>query len=177
MIHLFFSGVPSFPLYLVVKLYLNHRKASPCVLNFPFFLSSFYYRSSSSRLYMMVRQGFFSFFNCSSRFLLKLRSAKLYSKIKHGVQHMSCFEEFKHSSSCIPKCSSFSLIFWGGVMSFLTIWVRVSWFTCCQEWDILNPPISSLDISCVMFHLKPSLRNVAIMVLINDQVFLLSSRW
>ena len=41
------------------------------------------------------------------------------------------------------------------------IWVRVSWFTCCQEWDILNPPISSLDLSCVMFHLEPSLRNVA----------------
>ena len=75
---------------------------------------------------------------------------------------MSCFEEFKHSSSCIPKCNSFYLIIWGGVMSFLTIWVRVSWFTCCQEWDILNPPISSLALSCVMFHLKPSLRNVAI---------------
>ena len=30
---------------------------------------------------------------------------------KHGAQHMFCFEEFKHSSSCIPKCNSFSLIF------------------------------------------------------------------
>ena len=90
---------------------------------------------------------------------------------------MFCPEEFKHSSSCILKCNSFYLIIWGGVMSFLTIWVRVSCFTCCQEWDILNPPISSLDLSCVMFHLKPSLRNVAIMVLINDPSFLLSSWW
>ena len=69
------------PLHLVAKLHLNHRKASPCVFNFSFFLSSFYYRSSSWRLYMVGRQGFFSFFNCSSRFLSKLRSAKLYSKI------------------------------------------------------------------------------------------------
>ena len=28
-------------------------------------------------------------------------------KDKHGVQHMFCFEEFKHSSSCISKCNSF----------------------------------------------------------------------
>ena len=34
---------------------------------------------------------------------------------------MFCFEEFKHSSSCIPKCNSLYLIFWDGVMSFLTI--------------------------------------------------------
>ena len=32
----------------------------------------------------------------------------------------------------------------------------------------LNPSISSLDLSCVMFHLNLSLRIVAIMVLIND---------
>ena len=30
---------------------------------------------------------------------------------KHGVQHMFCFEEFKHSPSRIPKCNSFYLIF------------------------------------------------------------------
>ena len=89
MLHLFFSGVPSFPHYLVAKLHLNHRKASPCVFNFSFFLSSFYYRSSSWRLYMVVRQGFFSFFNCSSRFLSELRSAKLYSKI--NMVFNTCF--------------------------------------------------------------------------------------
>ena len=64
-----------------MKLHLNHCKASPCVFNFSFFLSSFYYRSSSWRLYMMVHQGFLSFSFCSSRFLSELRSAKLYSKI------------------------------------------------------------------------------------------------
>ena len=81
MFHLFFSGVPGFLHYLTAKLHLNHRKASPCGFNLSFFLSSFYYRSSSWRLYMVLRQGFFSFFNCSSRILSELRSAKPYYKI------------------------------------------------------------------------------------------------
>ena len=38
---------------------------------------------------MVVRQGFFSFFNCSSRFLSELRSAKLYSKINMVLN--TCF--------------------------------------------------------------------------------------
>ena len=59
----------------------NHCKASPCVFNFSFFLSSFYYQSSSWWLYRVVREGFLSFFICSSRFLSELRSAKIYSKI------------------------------------------------------------------------------------------------
>ena len=158
MLYLFFSKSSK-----LSQLY-HHRDSSKSLqgftlcfqLLFPFVWSFFYYRSSSWRLYMMVHQGFNSFSKCSSR---------LFS------------EELKYSSSCSPKCNSFYLIIWGGVMSFLTIWVRVSCFTCCQEWDILNPPISSLDLSCVMFHLKPSLRNVAIMVLINDPSFLLSSWW
>ena len=81
MLHLFFSGVPSFLGYITAKLHLNHCKDSPCVFNFSFFLSSFYYWSSSWRLNMVVHQGFFSFFNYTSRFLSKLRSTKLYSKI------------------------------------------------------------------------------------------------
>ena len=85
----FFSGVPSFPHYLIAKLHLNHRKASPCVVNFSFFLSSFHYRSYSWRLYMMVHQGCLSFSNCSSRFFSKLRSAKLYSKINMVLN--TCF--------------------------------------------------------------------------------------
>ena len=97
---------------------------------------------------------------------------------KHGVQHMSCFEEFKHSSSCISKCNSFYLIIWGGVMSFLTIWVRVSWFICCQEWGILNPSISSLELSCVMFHLKAFPKGGCYLrCLPMTQVLHLSSRW
>ena len=117
----FLFGVPSFLGYIVAKLHLNHRKASPCVFNFSFFLSSFYYQSSPWRLYMMVHQGFNSFSKCSSRFFS---------------------EEFKHSSSCISKCYSFYLIFWDGVISFLTISIHVSRFTCCQEWGILNALIS-----------------------------------
>ena len=60
----------------------NHCKASPGVLfKFPFRLIIFLLREFSRRLYMVLHQRFFSFFNCSSRFLSELRSAKLYSKI------------------------------------------------------------------------------------------------
>ena len=85
----FILGVPSFLGYIVAKLHLNHCKASTCVFNFSFFLSSFHYRSSSWRLYMGVGQGFFSFFNCSSRFLSKLWFAKLHSKINMVLN--TCF--------------------------------------------------------------------------------------
>ena len=78
---IFLFRVPSSLNYLVAKLLLNHRKASPCVFKFSFYLSSFYYQSSSWRLYMVVHQGFLPFFNCSSRFLSELWSAKLYSKL------------------------------------------------------------------------------------------------
>ena len=93
----FFSGVPSSLNYLVAQLHLNHCKDSPCVFNSCFFLSSFYYWSSSRRLNMMVHQGFNSFSKCSSRFFS---------------------EEFKHSSSCIPKCNSFisHLLRWSNVI-------------------------------------------------------------
>ena len=111
----FLSRVPSSLGYIIAKLLLNHRKASPRVFNFSFFLSSFYYRSSPWRLYMMVHQGFNSFSKCSSRFFS---------------------EELKYSSSSILKCNSFNLIFWGGVMSFLIISLQVLWFTSFQEWHI-----------------------------------------
>ena len=58
-------------------------------LLFPFVWSSFCYRSSSWRLYMVVRQWFISFFNFSSRFLSKLSSAKLYSKLNRVLN--TCF--------------------------------------------------------------------------------------
>ena len=64
----------------------------------------------SWRLYKMVHQGFNSFSKCSSRFFS---------------------EELKYSLSCILKCNSFNCIIRGGIMSFLIIWVHVSWFTCC----------------------------------------------
>ena len=129
--------------YLVAKLHLNHCKDSPCVfqLLFPFVWPFFYYRSSSWRFYMMVHKGCNSFSKCSSRFFS---------------------EELKHSSSCNTEFYSFNRIIGDGIMSFLIIWIHVSWFTCCHEWDISNPSISSLELSWVIFHLKPSLRIVAI---------------
>ena len=74
----------------------------------------------------------YSFSKCSSRFFSK---------------------EFKHSSSCYPECIFVCLIIRGGIMSFLIIKFGFSWFTCCHEWDILNPSISSLELSWVIFHL------------------------
>ena len=169
-VHLSFPGVPSFPQFIVVKIHLNHRKASPCVFNFSFLLFDHPFitgvlHGSSTRWF--VKDSFHSSIVLQD-FSRSYDPPSYTQKIKHGAQHMFCFEEFKYSSSCIPKCNSFYNIFWGGVISFLIIWVHVSWFTCCQEWGILNPSISSLELSWVIFHLKPSLRFVAIMVLIND---------
>ena len=45
---------------------------------------------------------------------LEVMTRQALLKIKHGVQHMFCFEAFKHSSSCILKCNSFYLIFRDG---------------------------------------------------------------
>ena len=108
----------------------------------------------SSRILFII-QLFFKIF-------LGVMTRQAILKNKHGVQHMFCLEEFKYSSSCISKCNSCYLIIWGGVMSLLTISIHVSRFTSCQEWGILNPSISSLELSCVMFHLKLSLRIIAI---------------
>ena len=110
MLHLFFSGVPSFPHYLIAKLHLNHRKASPCALNFSFFYHPFITgvlhggsHGGSSRI-LFILQLFFKI-----SLPVMIRQAILQNK--HGAQHMFCLEEFKHSSSCIPKCNSFYLIF------------------------------------------------------------------
>ena len=76
--------------HIVLKLHLNHCKASPCVVNLFFFYHPFVYRSTSWRLYMVVRQGFLSFSFSSSRFFFsKLRSAKLHSKI--NMVFNTCF--------------------------------------------------------------------------------------
>ena len=137
LIHLSFPGVPSSLNYFSTEIHLNRYKDSTCVFDFSFlsFDHSFVYQSSSSRCYMMVHQRNNSFSKCSLRFFSK---------------------ELKLSSSCNPECNSFFRINRGGIMSFLIIWVRVSWFTSCQEWDILNPSISSLELSWVIFHLKLS---------------------
>ena len=122
-----------------------------------------------------VRQGFFSFFNCSSRFLSKLWSAKLYSKINMVLN--TCLSWGVQAFFILHSEVQFFLPYllrWCYVT--LDNFLHVSWFICCQEWGILNPSVSSLELSWYRFHLKPSLRNVAIVVLINDPSFLLSSR-
>ena len=75
------------------------------------------------------------------------------------VFHRDFSKKLKLSSYCNPECNSFFRIIGGGIMSFLIIWVHVSWFTCCQGWDILNPSISSFDLSWVIFHLKLSFKD------------------
>ena len=134
-------GVPTSRNYITTEIHLNHYKDSPCVFNFSCFYHHFVYRSSSWMFYMMVHRGFISFSKRSSTFFSV---------------------EFKHSSSCNPEFNSFYRIIWGGIMSFLMISLCGSWFTCCQDWDILNPSSSSWELSWVIFHLKPSLRIVAI---------------
>ena len=108
---LFFPEFQPFQLHLHGDSFKSVQGFTLCFqLLFPFVWSFFYYRSSSWRLYMMVHQGFISFSKCSLRFFS---------------------EELKFSSSCNPECNSFFRIIGGGIMSFLIIWVHVSWFTCC----------------------------------------------
>ena len=116
----FFSGVPSSPHY--------HREAPSkslqcftlcfqilflfIILLLPqFFMEALH--GGSSRI-IFILQLFF-------KISLEVMTRQALLKIKHGAQHMSCFEAFKHSLSCIPKCNSFYLIFCGGVISLLTI--------------------------------------------------------
>ena len=112
---IFLFGVPSSLNYLVAKLHLNHCKASPCVFNFSFFLSSFYYRSSSwSFFFMVVHQGFNSFSKCSQDSCWKSSNIFfLHSKVQFFLSY---------------------LLRWCYVI--LDNFLHVSWFTSCQEWDI-----------------------------------------
>ena len=69
-----------------------------------------------------------------SRFLSKLWSAKPYSKLNRVLN--TCF--VLRSSSILHLAFQSAilsyLIFWDGVMSFLTISLRVSCLISCQEW-------------------------------------------
>ena len=122
-----FSGVPSFLGYLVAKLHLItsrlHLVLSTSLSFYHPFITGVLHGGST---WWFVKDSF------HSSIVLQdfSRSYDLpgYTLNKHGAQHMFCFEELKYSSSCIPKCNSFYLIFWGGDMSFLTISVRASWF-------------------------------------------------
>ena len=99
---------------------------------FPSVWSSFCYRSSSGRLYMVVHQGFNSFSKCSSIFFS---------------------EELKYSLSCILKCNSFNHIIWGGAMSFFIIWVHVSWFHMLSRMRYLKS--INLFIEVILGYISP----------------------
>ena len=72
------------------------------ILSLPeFFMEALH--GGSSRIPLILH----SFFKISVEVMV--RQAIL--KDKHGAQHMFCFEAFKHSSSCIPKCNSPTLSF------------------------------------------------------------------
>ena len=117
--------------------------------------------SSSWRLYMVVRQGFFAFFNCSSRFLSKLWSVKLYSKI-NMVLNTWLFWRVQ-----VFLFLHFEVQFF---LRYLLRWcyVILDNFPSCfmirklLRMRYLNPSFSSLDLSWVIFHLKLSLGVVAI---------------
>ena len=68
-----FPGDSTFFNYFTTDIHLNRYKDSPGVFNFSFFISSFYFQSSSWRLNMVVRQGFFSFFNLFFKFSLEVK--------------------------------------------------------------------------------------------------------
>ena len=109
---------------------LSHREApSKSLQGFTlcfqvlFLLSSFYYQSSSWKIYMMVRQGFLSFLICSSRFLLKLRSTKLYSKI--NMVFNTCL--------VLRSSSSLHLAFRSAIRSTLSFEVVL-----CHFWQLLG---------------------------------------
>ena len=118
---------------------------------------------------MVVRQGFFSFFNCSSRFLLKLRSAKLYSKINMVLN--TCF--VLRSSSilllhsevqfflpyllrwCYVTLGNFSSCFMIHRLSGMR-YLNPSFSLCSR--DPFDQSTSLLESSCLRFHLKPFLK-------------------
>ena len=78
---------------------------------------------------MVVCQGFFSFFNCSSRFLFKLRSTKLYSKL--NMVFNTCF--------VLRRSSIVHLAFRSAILSILSFEVVL-----CHSWQFP---------SCFMIHM------------------------
>ena len=122
-------------------------------------------------------------FNSSSSFLSKLRSAKLYSKI--NMVFNTCLvlrsSSFLHLAfrSAIPSTLSFRWCYvildnfpsWFMIRKLLRMRYLNPSFSLCSR-DLFNRSTSLLELSCVIFHLKPSLRNVAFVVLINDPSYL-----
>ena len=72
------------------------------ILSLPeFFMEALH--GGSSRI-LFILQFFF-------KISLEVMTRQAILQNKHGAQHMFCFEEFKYSSSCIPKCNPSTLYF------------------------------------------------------------------
>src|SRR3954466_10497411 len=98
----FFSGVSSFLGYIISKIHLITSR-----LHLVFSTSlSFYHPFITGVLHggstwWFVKDSFHSSFVLQDILGVKISQAILQNKL--GAQHMFCFEEFKYSSSCIPK--------------------------------------------------------------------------
>ena len=102
--HLFVSGVQSFLGCIVAKLHLNHRKASPCVFNFSFFLSSFYNRSSS---WWFVKHSLSCIPKCNSFYLIFCGGVMSLLTISFMVHDSYCCQEWgilNQSISSLELC-------------------------------------------------------------------------
>ena len=96
---------------------------------------------------MLVHQGFNFFSKCSSSFFL---------------------EVLKHSSSCNPECNFFLPLHWRWYYVILDNLSSCFMIHMLSRMRYLNPSLSSLELSCVMLHLKSSRRIVAIYVAHDD---------
>ena len=120
--HLLFF--PEFQALIISEIHLNHCKDSPCVFNFSFFSFLLFTGVLHGGSTWWFIKDLYFFLKCSSRFFSK---------------------KLKLSSYGNPECNFF--------LPYYRRWYYVildnlsscfSWFTWCQEWDILNPSISSL---------------------------------
>ena len=147
----------------------NHCKVSILFAStFNSFMLSFLIWSSSWRLNMVVHQGFLSFSKCSIKILFG--GAHIFFILHSDVQSLLPYL----LRSCYVILDNLSLCFMIHILSGMR-YFKPSF--SLRSWDLFNWAISLLELSWVIFHLKPSLRNVAIVVLINNPSFLLFSRW
>ena len=116
----FFPGVPRSLNYITTEIHLNHYKASPCVVNFFFFLSSFCLpeffmealHSCSSRILFILQL----FFKISLDVMIRQTILKI------NMVPNTCFVWGFQAFFILPsEVQFFYIIYWGGVMSFVTI--------------------------------------------------------
>ena len=89
------------------------------------------YPSKSLQVFTLCFHFLFLFILLLPEFLLGGSTWWIHQGVNSFSKFSSTFfsKEFKLSSSWYPECNSFFHIIGGGIMSFLIIWVHVSWFT------------------------------------------------